>query len=95
MEAIDLGDSPKPERAASRNNALQIDKLVSEAQKSQPITTAAKPIITPKPRLANHRISFSFKHKRLCEKWLDNLFMVLYNDLRLYTALKQEYQQYW
>jgi hypothetical protein len=31
----------------------------------------------------------NFRRKRLCEKWLDNLFMVLYNDLRLYTALKQ------
>jgi hypothetical protein len=47
MEAIDLGDSPKPQRAVSRNNALQIDKLVSDAQKSQPNTTAAKPVITP------------------------------------------------
>jgi hypothetical protein len=31
----------------------------------------------------------NFRRKRLCEKWLDNLFMVLYNDLRLFTALKQ------
>ena len=41
------------------------------------------------PRPARHDLSFTFKNKRLCEKWLDNLFMVLYNDLRLYTALKQ------
>ncbi|KAJ3049906.1 hypothetical protein HK097_009098, partial [Rhizophlyctis rosea] len=46
------------------------------------------------PRPARHDLSFTFKNKRLCEKWLDNLFMVLYNDLRLYTALKQEISQY-
>ena len=26
-----------------------------------------------------------FHNKRLCERWLDNLFMVLYEDLRIYT----------
>lgn len=34
--------------------------------------------------------TIAFKNKRLCEKWLDNLFMVLYSDVRLYTLLKQE-----
>ena len=43
----------------------------------------------PNPRLPWHSISYSFKHKRLCEKWLDNLFMVLYQDLRLFTGMKQ------
>ncbi|KAI9002589.1 Chs5p-Arf1p-binding proteins-domain-containing protein [Hyaloraphidium curvatum] len=33
-----------------------------------------------------------FTNKRLCERWLDNLFMVLYEDLRLYTAFKTEMQ---
>lgn len=40
-----------------------------------------------------HTVDFGFKSKRLCEKWLDNLFMVLFNDLRLYTAIKQEVTQ--
>lgn len=34
------------------------------------------------------------KNKRLCERWLDNLFMVLYNDLRIYTAIKAEINHY-
>ncbi|CAJ0632902.1 16296_t:CDS:10 [Entrophospora sp. SA101] len=34
--------------------------------------------------------SFSFNNKRLCERWLDNLFMVLYEDLRVYTLWKSE-----
>ncbi|ORX94947.1 chaps-domain-containing protein [Basidiobolus meristosporus CBS 931.73] len=32
----------------------------------------------------------NFSNKRLCERWLDNLFMVLYEDLRAYTAWRAE-----
>lgn len=32
-----------------------------------------------------------FKAKRLCERWLDNLFMLLYEDLRAYTVWQAEY----
>ena len=41
--------------------------------------------------------SSSFNHlqnKRLCERWLDNLFMVLYEDLRAYTIWRTEAAQY-
>lgn len=34
--------------------------------------------------------SFAFQDKRLCERWLDNLFMVLYEDLRVYTIWRAE-----
>jgi hypothetical protein len=33
------------------------------------------------------------QHKRLCERWLDNLFMVLYEDLRVYTIWRTEVAQ--
>lgn len=36
----------------------------------------------------------TFKNKRLCERWLDNLFMVLYEDLRIYTIWRTEMTQY-
>lgn len=32
-----------------------------------------------------------FKKKRLCERWLDNLFMLLYEDLRVFTMWQAEY----
>jgi tetratricopeptide (TPR) repeat protein len=32
--------------------------------------------------------------KRLCERWLDNLFMVLYEDLRIYTIWRTEMAQF-
>lgn len=35
-----------------------------------------------------------FRNKRLCERWLDNLFMVLYEDLRVYTIWRTELAQY-
>ncbi|KAK4048199.1 bud site selection protein [Microbotryomycetes sp. JL201] len=36
------------------------------------------------------RSSSTFSSKRLCERWLDNLFMVLYEDLRVYTIWRAE-----
>lgn len=32
-----------------------------------------------------------FKQKRLCERWLDNLFILLYEDLRIYTLWQAEH----
>lgn len=39
-------------------------------------------------------VNFSFGNKRLCERWLDNLFMVLYEDLRIYTFWRTEAAHY-
>lgn len=36
-------------------------------------------------------IENEFRKKRLCERWLDNLFMLLYEDLRAYTMWQAEY----
>lgn len=35
-------------------------------------------------------VTKEFKKKRLCERWLDNLFMLLYEDLRTYTMWQAE-----
>lgn len=42
----------------------------------------------------DHTSYASFRHKRLCERWLDNLFMVLYEDLRIYTIWRAELSQH-
>jgi len=42
------------------------------------------------PSTASHQEPFSFSNKRLCERWLDNLFMVLYEDLRVWTIFRAE-----
>ncbi|KAG2215425.1 hypothetical protein INT46_001388 [Mucor plumbeus] len=53
--------------------------------------TADAPINTPHP---SDGVNFSFSNKRLCERWLDNLFMVLYEDLRIYTFWRTEAAHY-
>ncbi|OJJ60622.1 hypothetical protein ASPSYDRAFT_42391 [Aspergillus sydowii CBS 593.65] len=42
----------------------------------------------------SHSSYTQFKNKRLCERWLDNLFMVLYEDLRIYTIWRTEVAQF-
>ncbi|TPX37621.1 hypothetical protein SmJEL517_g00625 [Synchytrium microbalum] len=85
------------EKGKGKAKGLTIDELVRKTGGEEAIAASqdenakAK---APLPKMQKHSVSFSFRNKRLCEKWLDNLFMVLYNDLRLYTALKQEISQY-
>ncbi|KAI8373642.1 Chs5p-Arf1p-binding proteins-domain-containing protein [Choanephora cucurbitarum] len=43
---------------------------------------------------AEQEVTLSFGNKRLCERWLDNLFMVLYEDLRVYTHWRTESAHY-
>ncbi|KAI8923972.1 Chs5p-Arf1p-binding proteins-domain-containing protein [Entophlyctis helioformis] len=90
-QPVSAGTSTSPSKTKSA-----IDELVKRASVEQgsPEKLSPKKGRAPNPRTETHRISLTFKHKRLCEKWLDNLFMVLYNDLRLYTALKQEMAQF-
>ncbi|KAG8871488.1 hypothetical protein FRB98_000745 [Tulasnella sp. 332] len=51
---------------------------------------------TRSPRLEKmmQQDGFSFSNKRLCERWLDNLFMVLYEDLRIWTIFRAEVAHY-
>ncbi|KZT00654.1 chaps-domain-containing protein [Laetiporus sulphureus 93-53] len=42
------------------------------------------------PSSMSNQEPFSFSNKRLCERWLDNLFMVLYEDLRVWTIFRAE-----
>lgn len=42
------------------------------------------------PGTSSIQDGFSFSNKRLCERWLDNLFMVLYEDLRIWTIFRAE-----
>lgn len=49
----------------------------------------------PQPPADHNQTAYTqFQHKRLCERWLDNLFMVLYEDLRAYTIWRTEASQY-
>ncbi|KAJ4156007.1 hypothetical protein LMH87_001223 [Akanthomyces muscarius] len=43
---------------------------------------------------SNDDESSKLNTKRLCERWLDSLFMVLYEDLRVYTIWRTQMAQY-
>ncbi|KAK4494025.1 hypothetical protein PRZ48_015211 [Zasmidium cellare] len=72
-----------------------LDPDVSKPSTSVTIRTNSE---TPQPQPPNtdpaHQSYTQFQHKRLCERWLDNLFMVLYEDLRIYTIWRTEASQY-
>ncbi|KIK93063.1 hypothetical protein PAXRUDRAFT_829374 [Paxillus rubicundulus Ve08.2h10] len=54
----------------------------------KPISAVANEESDVSPRSSQD--TFSFTNKRLCERWLDNLFMVLYEDLRVWTIFRAE-----
>ncbi|KAH9844823.1 clathrin-coated vesicle protein [Teratosphaeria destructans] len=72
-----------------------LDPDVSKPSSSVTVRSGSQ---TPQPQPVNtdpaHQTYTQFQHKRLCERWLDNLFMVLYEDLRIYTIWRTEASQY-
>ena len=59
----------------------------------KPVSAVSPPQATSTPSelpAVEQSETFSFSNKRLCERWLDNLFMVLYEDLRVWTIFRAE-----
>lgn len=89
---VNIGSSKKeltvPEE--NRNGDQQKENGLNENDVSS--TLAVK---SPRKELNGNEsletIEDDFKKKRLCERWLDNLFMLLYEDLRAYTMWQAEY----
>ncbi|KAJ6096243.1 hypothetical protein N7486_006989 [Penicillium sp. IBT 16267x] len=72
------------------------DETQAEETIERPEQTVASEVVKsgnddPDP---SHSAYTQFRHKRLCERWLDNLFMVLYEDLRIYTIWRTEMAQF-
>ncbi|KAI8353278.1 Chs5p-Arf1p-binding proteins-domain-containing protein [Choanephora cucurbitarum] len=90
MENIDLNAEDSATAVKVEHTPLERpvqaaeDNSKSDAKDEQPMTT-------PNP---SDGVNFSFSNKRLCERWLDNLFMVLYEDLRIYTFWRTESAHY-
>lgn len=57
------------------------------------LTRGVPPTDTFQPEDTTEQLA-RFNNKRLCERWLDSLFMVLYEDLRIYTIWRTEMAQY-
>ncbi|KAJ5644987.1 Tetratricopeptide-like helical [Penicillium longicatenatum] len=79
--------------AATNGNG---DETQAEDTIERPEQTVASEVVKsgnddPDP---SHNAYTQFRNKRLCERWLDNLFMVLYEDLRIYTIWRTEMAQF-
>ncbi|KAK2858523.1 hypothetical protein FQN49_004647 [Arthroderma sp. PD_2] len=59
----------------------------------RPNQTVASEVVKSGNDDENSNSYSQFHNKRLCERWLDNLFMVLYEDLRVYTIWRSEMAQ--
>jgi tetratricopeptide (TPR) repeat protein len=71
--------------------------VTSESTKVTPEDNASSENTVPPKDKAKDEETDSYprlRNKRLCERWLDNLFMVLYEDLRVYTIWRTEMSQY-
>ncbi|RMY15784.1 hypothetical protein D0867_06717 [Hortaea werneckii] len=89
-EVTDLQANGEPSAASSH-----LDPDVSKPTHTITVRSGDE---TPQPQPPDndpsHQQYTQFQHKRLCERWLDNLFMVLYEDLRIYTIWRTEASQY-
>jgi Chs5-Arf1p-binding protein BUD7/BCH1 len=79
----------------------------SKEQVENSMLATEKSMHRPKPTVASEEVKSGnedpdasrpgysqFHNKRLCERWLDSLFMGLYEDLRIYTIWRTEMAQY-
>ncbi|KAG2220815.1 hypothetical protein INT45_004476 [Circinella minor] len=85
MENVDLNDESKSTTDLPKMDEPSLERPQQAAEESK---DGKEPASTDKDA------SFSFGNKRLCERWLDNLFMVLYEDLRVYTFWRTEAAHY-
>lgn len=91
-EVVDGESSTAPtlNGGPDENAAMKTDRSM---EKPVP-TIAAEEVKSGSDDAETHSQYPGFQNKRLCERWLDNLFMVLYEDLRIYTIWRTEMGQY-
>lgn len=93
----DPGDAAPPKESfdadvPSISRPLAVRQDEQEGEESQDSHAAkARPA---DPSEKEHNPSYALSNRRLCERWLDNLFMVLYEDLRVYTIWRAEMEHY-
>lgn len=85
VAAVAPESKPDERRDDEDGSSIQTAGVATDAAS----TTAVK---SPKKDANGEEASDNeFRKKRLCERWLDNLFMLLYEDLRAYTMWQAEY----
>ncbi|KAF9236058.1 Chs5p-Arf1p-binding proteins-domain-containing protein [Melanogaster broomeanus] len=81
-------DTERELAAAVNGKGAEENGIISPTIEKPMSAVANEEPETPSPRASQD--TFSFTNKRLCERWLDNLFMVLYEDLRVWTIFRAE-----
>ncbi|KAE8381027.1 Chs5p-Arf1p-binding proteins-domain-containing protein [Aspergillus bertholletiae] len=84
-------DDENSEATPSENKEEQAGDSIEKPEQSMASEVVKSGKEEPDP---SHSSYAQFRNKRLCERWLDNLFMVLYEDLRIYTIWRTEMAQY-
>ncbi|KAJ5390431.1 uncharacterized protein N7496_001499 [Penicillium cataractarum] len=85
---------PGPAESASTNgngDETNVESSIERPEQSMASEVVKSGNDDPDP---SHSTYTQFRNKRLCERWLDNLFMVLYEDLRIYTIWRTEMAQF-
>jgi hypothetical protein len=88
-------DTEREIAESTRNGIAEQDEATESASVQsmtleKPMQAAAGEELEPSQSSNSNQEAFSFTNKRLCERWLDNLFMVLYEDLRVWTIFRAE-----
>ncbi|OAX33542.1 chaps-domain-containing protein, partial [Rhizopogon vinicolor AM-OR11-026] len=86
--AESIASSVVAEAIAKEDEAKQSASVQSPALEKPMQAAGEEPEPSQSPN--TNQEAFSFTNKRLCERWLDNLFMVLYEDLRVWTIFRAE-----
>jgi hypothetical protein len=92
----DNSSTPTDERRGDNNSESTLtltEPPTASVPDSNGTTTTAEDGDDTKDKEATE-LPQKLHNKRLCERWLDNLFMVLYEDLRVYTIWRTEMAQY-
>jgi hypothetical protein len=76
------------------SHTITPEEVKGSSEDVSPIPTIHRPKAKTSQNEATEEQLSRFNNKRLCERWLDSLFMVLYEDLRIYTIWRTEMAQY-
>ncbi|ODQ63322.1 chaps-domain-containing protein [Nadsonia fulvescens var. elongata DSM 6958] len=87
-DSIPAGSTSSPDEhdTSTNGNVQEFDEVSLGGSKSAPLTANGN--------IKSINQTTGIRDKRLCERWLDNLFMVLYEDLRVYTVWRAEFIHY-
>lgn len=107
-EASEVEDAEHGEKRTEKEGDKEGDKEADDESGASTLAVNGKPEDIERPSSAvdpeeakkaeeigsNEVHSSRLNNKRLCERWLDSLFMVLYEDLRVYTIWRTQMAQY-